>query len=236
MTELEWWEFESPTEMAEQVAGDITFIIDSAVEAHGSARLALPGGATPELIYKSLVKKRIDWKKVTLVPTDDRLVKLDDPLSNYRQLDALFSGLGATVVSLVDEASLNDYREAGRLADARLAMLEWPLDLVCLGMGEDGHTASIMPGPDLDRAISGPRERRAVGVRPDPMPSEAAVDRVTLTSSAIAAARAVMVVIRGEAKKTILEEAVAEGPLSAKPIGRVLAELDAPVDTFWSAD
>lgn len=236
MADVEWWEFDSAAEMAEQVAGDIGFVIESAIEAHGSARLAVPGGSTPELIYKKLASADIDWAKVTLLPTDDRLVPLDDGLSNFAALDRTFGAKGANVISLIDEAELDDYREAGRLAEQRLALLDWPLDLVCLGMGEDGHTASIFPGPDLDRAISGPRERRAIGVRPDPMPANAPVDRVTLTAAAIAGARTVMVVVRGEEKKRVLSEAIGQGPLSSYPIGRVLAEVEVDADVFWSAD
>lgn len=236
MADVEWWEFDSAAEMAEQVAGDIGFVIESAIEAHGSARLAVPGGSTPELIYKKLASADVDWAKVTLLPTDDRLVPLDDGLSNFAALDRTFGAKGANVISLIDEAELDDYREAGRLAEQRLALLDWPLDLVCLGMGEDGHTASIFPGPDLDRAISGPRERRAIGVRPDPMPANAPVDRVTLTAAAIAGARTVMVVVRGEEKKRVLSEAIGQGPLSSYPIGRVLAEVEVDADVFWSAD
>ncbi|HEY0447150.1 MAG TPA: 6-phosphogluconolactonase [Allosphingosinicella sp.] len=236
MDEIEWWEFDSAGEMAEQVSGDIAFVIDSAIGAHGGARIAVPGGQTPDVIYDALIRnKGIDWSKVTLIPTDDRLVPLDDPLSNYAKLNRYFGSRGANIVSLVDESSLGDYREAGRLADARLALLEWPLDLVWLGMGADGHTASMFPGPDLDRAVAGPRERRAVGVRPDPMPPEAPVERVTLTAAALSSARAVMIVITGAEKRSTLERAIEEGPLSAKPIGRVIANIDAAIDIFWTA-
>ncbi|HWH23109.1 MAG TPA: 6-phosphogluconolactonase [Allosphingosinicella sp.] len=236
MDEIEWWEFDSPGEMAEQVAGDIGFVIESAVEAHKVARIALPGGTTPDIIYEALAaNKAIDWSNVTLLPTDDRLVPLDDPLSNYAKLQHYFGGRGANVLPLVDEAALDDYQEAGRLADERLKLIGWPLDLVWLGMGPDGHTASIFPGPDLDRAVSGPRERKAVGVRPVPPAPDAPVDRVTLTAAAIGSARAVMIVIGGADKRRVLEEALKEGPLSSKPIGRVVAEIDAAIDIFWSA-
>lgn len=234
MDEAEWWEFDTPAEMAEQIAGDVAFVIESAIEAHGGARIALTGGRTPDVVYKALLEKKIDWPKVTLLPTDDRLVPLDDPLSNYAKLVGFFGKTGAEIVSLIDEAALGDYREAGRLADARLARLDWPLDLVMLGVGADGHTASILPGPDLDRAIAGPRERRAVGVCPDPMPEEAPVERVTLTAEALASARAVMVVITGDEKRALVEKAIQEGPLSSAPIGRVVSEIDAAIDIFWS--
>jgi 6-phosphogluconolactonase len=237
MDELEWWEFDTAAELAEQAAGDIGFIIENAVEAHKGARIALPGGRTPETLFKALLaNKATDWSKVTLLPTDDRLVPLGDPLSNYAKLSAAFGPAGAEIVSLVDEAALGDYVEAGRLADARLGLLQWPLDLVCLGMGADGHTASIFPGPDLEKALAGPRSRRAVGVRPDPLPPEAPVERVTLTAAAISSARTVMIVISGAEKRRVLEQAIKEGPLSKAPIGRLLAEIDAAVDIFWSAE
>ena len=70
-----------------------------------------------------------------------------------------------------------DAVHAGRAADARLQDLHWPLDLCLLGMGADGHTASIFPGPDLTEALTGPKERRALGVMPDPLPPEAPVAR-----------------------------------------------------------
>ena len=236
MTEIEWWEFDDAGEMAEQAAGDIAFVIESAIEAHGGARLAVPGGSTPDAIYKALLAKDIAWDKVTLIPTDDRLVGLDDPSSNYAKLVRFFGSKGANIVSLIDEAAIGDYQEAGRLGDARLALVDWPLDLVCLGMGADGHTASIFPGPDMDRALTGPRERRAVGVRPDPMPDNAPYDRVTLTAAALTSARTMMIVISGGEKKDVLEKAIEDGPLSSRPIGRLLAELDTPVDIFWSAE
>ncbi|HEX8224827.1 MAG TPA: 6-phosphogluconolactonase [Allosphingosinicella sp.] len=237
MDEIEWWEFDTAREMAEQAAGDIGFVIESAVEAHKGARIALPGGPASDLICGQLAKsKGIDWSKLTIMPTDDRLVPLGDALSNYRKLEGFFAARGAEIVSLVDEAALGDRQEAGRLADARLSLVGWPLDLACLGMGADGHTAGIFPGPDLERAVAGPRERRAVGVRPDPMPDEAAVERVTLTAPALTSARAIMIVIAGAEKRRLLEQAIKEGPLSSVPIGRVLAAVDAPIDIFWSAE
>ena len=237
MDEIEWWEFDSAKEMAEQVAGDIGFVIESALQAHGGARLAVPGGSTPDLIYAQLLKRKdIDWTRVTLIPTDDRLVPLDDAHSNYRKLRGFFDAKKADIVSLVDESAIGDPQEAGRLADARLSLLQWPLDLACLGMGADGHTASIFPGPDLDAAINGPRTRRAIGVRPDPLPEAAPVPRVTLTAPALASARAVMIVISGAEKRRVLEQALKEGPLSTAPIGRLVSTIETPIDIFWSAE
>ena len=234
MDEIEWWEFDSAKEMAAQVAGDIGFIIERALEAHKDARLAVPGGSTPDLVYAELVKRKdIDWSQVTLIPTDDRLVPLADAASNHRKLEGYFGAKKANIVSLVDEAALSDYKEAGRLADARLSLLQWPLDLACLGMGADGSVAGIFPGGEYDAAINGPRSRRAIGLRPDPLPAGDKTDRVTLTAAALASARTVMVMITGAEKRAMLEQAIKEGPLASAPIGRVLANIEVPIDIFW---
>ena len=78
-------------------------------------------------------------------------------------------------------------------------------------------------------------ERRALGVMPDPLPSEAPVPRVTLSLRAIADAKALMIAATGVAKRKVIEDAIAEGAGSPYPIGRVLAEVDLPVDIHWMA-
>jgi 6-phosphogluconolactonase len=233
MIEAEWWEYDSIDEMADAVAGDVGFIVESALDARGSALLALPGGKTPLPVYERLAEAKLPWKQVTIIPTDERLVPLDSPLSNIRAIAGTFLKAGARVFPIGTEIA--DYRLAGNSADARLQDLKFPPDLVWLGMGEDGHTASIFPGPDLQDALDAPKARRAVGVMPDPLPSDAPVPRVTLTRAAILSARTILITITGDAKRAVLEKAIADGQSSQVPIGRVLAEAEQPIDIHWSA-
>ncbi|RST32001.1 6-phosphogluconolactonase [Sphingomonas ginkgonis] len=231
MIEAEWWEYDSPAEMAEAVAGDVGFIIESALDARGAALLALPGGGTPRPIYAKLSKAKFNWKKIVVVPTDDRLVPITDDLSNAKLLAQTFLPLGARVVPITGE--IQDAKLAGNSADARLQDLPWPPDLCWLGMGGDGHTASIFAGPDLKEALDAPKARRAIGVTPDPLPPEAPVARVTLTRAAILSARTILITITGQAKRDLLEQAIADGQSSRLPIGRVLAEAEQPIDIHW---
>jgi 6-phosphogluconolactonase len=234
MTEIEWWEYDDAAEMADAVAGDVQFIIESALDARGAAVIALPGGKTPLPVYERLAAAKLDWKRVTILPTDDRLVPMGDPLSNITAIGKVFVPRGARVFPITSDKA-EDYKAAGRAADARLQDLHWPLDLCLLGVGGDGHTASIFPGADLDEALNGPKERRALGVMPDPLPPEAPVARVTLSRAAIASARALMIAVSGQAKRDVIEAAIEEGAGSPYPIGRVLAEVELPVDIHWSA-
>jgi len=233
-TEIEWWEYDDAEEMAAAVAGDVQFIIESALDARGAAVVALAGGKTPLPIYAKLAQAKLDWKRVTIVPGDDRIVPLGDPLSNVTAIGKVFIPKGARVIPLVS-ATAPDYKAAGRAADALLQDVHWPLDLCLLGIGGDGHAASIFPGPDYDEALNGPKERRALGVMPDPLPPEAPVARVTLSRAAIVSARALMIAITGQQKRDVLEAAIEQGASSNYPVGRILADVELPVDVHWSA-
>jgi 6-phosphogluconolactonase len=233
MIEAEWWEYDDAGELAEAVAGDVGFIIESALDARGQALIALPGGKTPIKAYEKLAKAKLKWKNVVIVPTDDRLVAIDSPLSNVAMLARIFLPLGARVMPI--GSTNDDVKAAGKAADARLQDLHWPPDLVLLGMGADGHTASIFPGADFDEALNGPKARRAIGVTPDPLPTDAPVPRVTLTKAAILSARSLAIMITGQDKRDVLEQAIEQGASANTPIGRVLADCELPIDIHWSA-
>jgi 6-phosphogluconolactonase len=226
MVEAEWWDYDSPDEMAEAVAGDVGFIIASALDARGSAMLALPATETALAIYPKLADAAVKWKQVTIVPTDDLIVGVDNERSKARALAQLFLPKGARVVPIV--TPLDDYRLAGNSADARLQDLPWPPDLAWLSVGEDGSAAGIAAGPDLQDALDAPKARRAVGVKP-----ESGEARVTLTRASILSARTIMIALQGQAKRDMLEQAIADGQSSRLPIGRVLAEAEQPIDIHW---
>jgi len=232
MIEAEWWEYDSLNELADAVAGDVGFIVESAVDARNASLIAVPGGKTGPAIYWKIASQKLPWKRLTIIPTDDRVVPLESDLANVRDIAKAFLPTGARVIPIVS-GTAQDYKLAGNAADARLQDLPWPPDLVWLGMGRDGHTASIFPGPDLQAALDAPRARRAVGVMPDPLPAEAPVPRVTLTRAAILSARTILITVTGQEKREVLERAIAEGQSSKVPIGRVLAEIDQPIDIHW---
>ena len=229
MIEVEWWDYESPDELADAVAGDVGFIIDSAVEARSASLVALPGGEDEAPLLAKLAAQSAPWKKVTIIPTDDLIVAVDDERSKIRSIAKNFLPLGARVFPVVSGGA-EDYRLAGNAADARLQDLPWPPDLVWLGMGDQGDTAGLFAGPDLHAALDAPKARRAIGVMPEGGDGMA---RVSLTRAAILSARTILITVTGQAKRELLEGAIADGHSSKLPIGRVLAEVEQPIDIHW---
>jgi 6-phosphogluconolactonase len=228
------WSLHASTEaMALAVSDAVTAVIDAALRTRGHALLAFPGGRTPLPVFDRLVARDIDWSHVTLVTTDERLVDTEHPLSNAAVLTRYFAACGANIVPLVTESNRAPL-DAGDDADARLQSLRWPLDLAWLGVGGDGHTASIFPGPDLHAALNAPLPRRAVGVRPDPLPPEAPVARVTLTRGTLCESRRLLLTLTGAHKRRVVEQALAGEP-SPSPVGQLLMHAHMPTTIHWSA-
>lgn len=229
MIEVEWWDYATPEELAEAVAGDVGFIIESAVDARSSSLVALPGGAEEAPLLAKLAGQSVPWKRVTIIPTDDLIVAVDDERSKIRSIAKAFLPLGARVFPVVSGGA-DDYRLAGSAADARLQDLPWPPDLVWLGMGDSGDTAGLFAGEDLHAAMDAPKARRAIGVMSEGGDGMA---RVSLTRAAILSARTLLITVTGQDKRDLLEGAIADGHSSKLPIGRVLAEAEQPIDIHW---
>lgn len=230
MAEIKWVFHHDRLELAAAAAATVRQRIEGGLAVRGRALIAMPGGGTPITAFRCLSSAKQDWSGVTIIPSDDRLASAEDPLSTLAVLKRYFGHTNARLLPLVDRT--NDPHAAGDMADVRLRKLDWPPDLVWLGVGLDGHVASLFKGPDLDRALATPRY--AVGVLPDPLPPEAPVARVSLSLGAISAARARMITITGEDKRQVLQRAVEDGARSPLPVARVLAALTGPSTIHWS--
>ncbi|HNJ48823.1 MAG TPA: 6-phosphogluconolactonase [Novosphingobium sp.] len=178
----------------------------------GARRIALPGGKTPIGILDLLAQADLPWAKLTLALVDDRMVPPDHPASNFGLLSRALAGKPVRIEPLAE----------GPCSGGRF-------DLVWLGMGADGHIASIFPGsglgPDLPAAV--------VRTVPDPLPPEAPFARLTMTCAALTDADEIVLVVRGEAKRAVLQGAIAGE--SDLPIARLLAAAASPVTIFWTA-
>src|SRR5690348_15665284 len=118
MIEAEWWEYDSLDELADAVAGDVGFIIESAVDARDASLIAVPGGTTGPAVFGKLAQQKLPWKKVTVIPTDERLVPMDSELSNVRAIARAFLPTGARVIPIAADIR-SEERRVGEECSAR---------------------------------------------------------------------------------------------------------------------
>jgi 6-phosphogluconolactonase len=198
--------FADPSALVEAAAADLVDRMAGAIAARGACRVALAGGSTPRPVYERTARAdlaaRVDWTRVALFFGDERCVPPDHEASNYRMVEeALVARLGAERSPRLHRIAAEEPpADAARAYAADLG--EAPLDLVVLGMGDDGHTASLFPG----RPEAAERSARVVAAR-SPKPP---VERVSLSLRAINEARVVRFWVTGEDKAVRLAEVFRE--------------------------
>ncbi|MFN3469619.1 MAG: 6-phosphogluconolactonase [Novosphingobium sp.] len=180
------------------------------VTAPGHKRIAFTGGSTPIRVLALLKDRPLDWRSVTIALTDDRRVPDDHPASNFGRIHAALGASGATFERLEEGAEVA------------------PFDLVWLGMGEDGHVASLFPEMQA-HVRPGPA---VIATTPVPLPPEAPFDRLTLNAKALKATREIILVVTGQSKKALLESAL--GGNDRYPVTEFLHGYGPPVTIYWS--
>jgi 6-phosphogluconolactonase len=193
---------DSAEDVASAAAADIAEALRD-----GARSLVLAGGTTPRRCYELLSRMEVDWGRVSILFGDERCVRPDHPESNYRMArEALLDRVAPATVYRMP-AELGPDEAAGLYAHIVAAVS--PLDVVVLGVGEDGHTASLFPGHPALKATG-----LAVGIRDSPKPPP---QRVTLTLTALLAARRVIILATGAGKA----DAVARAKRHEVPSGMI---------------
>lgn len=205
---------------ARQLAEAVAAQLRHAIATRGRALLAVSGGKSPIALFEHLRQQPLDWPSVTVLLADERCVPHTHPDSNtalVRQHLLQDGAAAATFVTFFDALDAIDTLAA--TANQRLAALHWPLDVAVLGMGEDGHTASLFPAaPGLDTALH--TTAHVAWVRPDAI-GHAPHPRLTLTLPTLQAARQLHLSLAGPAKQAVYRQALAR-PDVALPVSLLL--------------
>ena len=204
-------------------------VLKRAVTARAKASLVVPGGTSPKSVLARLAAAQLPWDRVTVTLTDERWVPTDTSDSNEGLIrENLLTG-PAALAKFVGLKTLHRSPRAGlEEATVRIASISKPFDVALIGMGEDGHIASLFPGSDLGLDRRG--DSLCVAVNPVAAPHA----RVSLTASALLHSRAIFLLITGEPKWAIYRRAGGPGATIEFPVRVVLHQTDVPVEVFWA--
>ena len=226
-------EFADGEELAQGLAEWTAERLREGVAARGVALLIVSGGKSPAQFFDRLSNLDLEWSRVTITLADERRVPDDSPRSNARLVRERLLRNRAEAASFTPLADVRlpaDQELAA--ASARIANLPMPADVVVLGMGDDGHTASWFPGADGLADAMDPAARQLVAPI---QAANAGEPRLTLTGRVILRARAIALEIQGQAKLATFAAALGAGPEQAMPIRAVLRGAADRLTVFMSS-
>jgi len=225
---MKWYEFSDAADCSAALAATVAQRLAQALERDGRAVLAVSGGKSPVPFFHALRSQPLDWSRVVITLVDERFVPADHPDSNaalVREHLLQDAAAAARFLPLVGEA----VDAAAELAAANAAYLR--PTVAVLGMGEDGHTASLFPGAaaladGLDMARSLP----LLTVQPLTAPHL----RVSMSKAALLACDSLILAIQDAGKRQVFDQAV-QGINDSLPISHFLLQTECPIDVYWTA-
>lgn len=220
--------FETREALVEQFAATISQILSAAIAEKGAASILVSGGSTPLPLFKALSDTDLDWSKVTISLADERWVAPDDAASNEKLVrENLLQNLAAAASFIGMKTDADDAQDGIAELNQRYEAMSWPVDVLILGMGEDGHTASLFPcSEQIENGLS--TKEKLLAVTPTTAPHQ----RMSFSLDALLQSANIFLHLTGSSKKVVLDKALSgEDPLEL-PIRAVIQ--NAEVELLWA--
>jgi 6-phosphogluconolactonase len=216
---------------AAALAGAIARELAAALAARPRASLVVSGGRTPQAMFERLRVAPLDWSRVGATLADERWVAVDDAASNERLVRAGLLQGPAAAMQFHGMKNAAATPEQGAAAYWRIAgKLPRPFDALVLGMGDDGHTASLFPcSAQITAGLDLAAPPGVLAVHPVTAPHA----RLSLNRSALLAARRIFIQITGASKWAVYQRALQAGPVAQFPVRAVLHQQQVPVEVHW---
>ena len=225
-------EFDSKLALDEQFSTQVAKILAEAIEVNGKASIAVSGGNTPKGFFAALSKADIAWEKVTITLADERWVEQTSDASNTQLVKQNLlqnNAAKATFFELKVDGDLTQPTLLALSAAAEAQIL--PFDVLVLGMGEDGHTASLFPCcNELAEALDTSNKQVLLKTVPTSAPHQ----RITFSYAALLESKQIFLHISGEGKKTVLQQAIEGTDVSEMPIRGFLHHSTVNTTVYWA--
>jgi 6-phosphogluconolactonase len=229
-TQVRWTDCPDRTSWANKAADKIAELLDQGIAARGAASLVVAGGTTPQPIFSRLSTKHLDWPKVHVGLTDERWVRSTHSDSNEYLVRSQLLRNQASSAQFHPLYSNTPKPSAGLVeAERSISSMPRPFDVVLLGMGTDGHIASLFPGLPETRAgldLHSPSLCVAIDKQQN------GYARLSLTITALLHTRLILVAISGRPKRTVALQALAG--TSNTPIAALLSHRKDDLEFLWT--
>jgi len=224
--------FPDGTALAHALAGEIKVDLEEAIQVRGSASLVVSGGRTPTRLFQQLRTEKLAWSAVWITLADERWVDTGSADSNERLARDRLCQDRAAAAHFVGLKNPAVTPEAGAdWAWRALSRVPHPYDVVLLGMGEDGHMASLFPGSlALARALDATAMPGCIAVNALTAPHA----RLSLNLAALLDSRRIILHIEGQAKWQVYQKARMAGSTAELPVRAILHQQEVPVDVYWA--
>lgn len=233
---IELQEFDERSVMITALADRIVALLKDAIRIRGAASLIVSGGTTPKALFEVMSRCELPWQNVTVSLADERWVEPSSPDSNEYLVRTSLLVHQAAAAQFVPLKTAHRRPQDGESAcDAALKKIPSPFDAVLLGMGDDGHTASLFPRSEgLAEALDMNSGRQCKAVTPQLLPAHAPYPRMSMTLPRLLDSRRIVLMITGQSKLEIYRRALREPDASVLPVGAILKQERAPVSVFWA--
>lgn len=229
--------FENRVEMIAALQAECEAALNAAIDDRGEATFMVSGGSTPEPLYKALSDADLNWESVYVALVDERWVDFQHDKSNEAfTVKHLIQdkAAAANVVGMKNSAAT----AVEGLADCEAAyqQLAQPFDITILGMGSDGHTASLFPhAQGLAEALDPESKQLCAAITAQQSDvTGAIVERMTLSLTGLLQSKVLILLITGDEKLAVLRAAQAGTEVSEMPIRAVLQQQQVPVVVYWA--
>lgn len=222
--------FSSASELATVFSQRIADTLKQAISEKGHASLVVSGGSTPLPLFKALSVRAVEWSKVTITLADERWVEPTDAASNEKLVrDHLLQDKAAVANFVPLKTSHENAKDGVDELTARFNEVGLPFDIVILGMGEDGHTASLFPcSEQIEAGLDVNSSAMLIATQPTTAPHQ----RMSFTLRALVSSAHVFLHLTGDKKRDILNNAIAHSTDLEKPIKAVCDK--AAVELMWA--
>ncbi len=214
------------------LADDIVQALADGLRARGRASLVVSGGRSPTALFETLSTAALDWSRMWVALTDERWVDASSSDSNEQLVRAhLLRNAAANAHFVGMRTDAPDPAAAADRCWSAIAALPRPFDYTLLGMGDDGHTASLFPhSPGLAAAIDAQAPPGCVAMIAPVAPQA----RMSLNLAALLDSRRIGILIMGSGKWATYERAASAGPVSEMPARAILRQRQVPLTVHWS--